>query len=121
MNDLNLKLRGLRRVKVEDTSWTLWAYILIYLGVSTVITGLLFWYFQYYKKGKPSFECLSRCQHTTIRDKQVEGASDETPSPLELVPLSKKGVRTAPPGEEEIATTSHPRTRPWWRGAQLWP
>ena len=79
---------------------------MINLGVSTVITGLLFWYFQYYKKGKHSFECLSRCRHTTVRDKQVEGASDETPSPLELVPLSKKGVRTAPPGEEEIATTA---------------
>ena len=76
-----------------------------------VITGLLFWYFQYYKKGKHSFECLSRCRHTTIRDKQVEGASDETPSPLELVPLSKKGVRTAPPGEEEsvkVEDTSWP-------------
>ena len=104
MNDLILKLRGLRRVEVEDTSWPLWAYILINLGVSTVITGLLFWYFQYYKKGKHSFECLSCCQHKAIRDKQVEGASDEPPSPLELVPLSKKGVPTAPPGEEEIAT-----------------
>ena len=73
-------------------------------GVLTVITGLLFWYFQYYKKGKHSFECLSCCQHKAIKDKQVEGDSDEPPSPLELVPLSKKGVPTAPPGEEEIAT-----------------
>ena len=74
MNDLILKLRGLRRIKVEDTSWPLWAYILINLGVSTVITGLLFWYFQYNKKGKHSFECLSCCRHKAIWDKQVEGA-----------------------------------------------
>ena len=64
----------------------------------------MFWYLQYYKKGKHSFECLSCCQHKAIRDKQVEGASDEPPSPPELVPLSKKGVPTALPGEEEIAT-----------------
>ena len=50
MNDLILKLRGLRRVKVEDTSWPLWAYILINLGVSMVITGLLFWYFNITKR-----------------------------------------------------------------------
>ena len=55
MNDLILNLRGLRSVKVEDTSWPLWSYILNNLGFSTVITGLLFWYFQYYKKGKHSF------------------------------------------------------------------
>ena len=50
MNDLILKLRGLRRVKVEDTSWPLWAYILINLGVSMVITCLLFWYFNITKR-----------------------------------------------------------------------
>ena len=49
----------------------LWAKIhgLIFLinpGVSTVITGLLFWYFQYFKKGKHSFDCLPRCQRKAI-------------------------------------------------------
>ena len=59
MNDLILKLKGLWHVKVEDTSWSLWAYILIKLGVSMVITGLLFWYFQYHKNGKTLFRLFT--------------------------------------------------------------
>ena len=93
MNDLILKLRGLWRVKVEDTSWPLWAYILINLGVSMVITGLLFWYFQYYKKGKHSFDCLPLCLHKAISDRQGDNDKDEPTGQMELVSLPMRGQR----------------------------
>ena len=104
MNELILKLRGLRRVKVEDTSWPLWAHILINIGVSMVITGLLFWYFQYYKKGKDSFDCLPLCLHKAISDRRGDNDKDEPTGQIELVSLPIRGVASLPPGEEDVTT-----------------
>ena len=106
INNLILKLRGLRRVKVEDTSWPLWVYILINLGVSMVITGLLFWYFQYYKKGKHSFNCLSLCLHKATSDRQGDNDKDEPTGQMELVSLPMRGTASLPPGEEDVTTTA---------------
>ena len=104
MNDLILKLRGLRRIKVEDTSWPPWAYILINLGVSMVITGLVFWYFQYYKKGKLSFDCLPLCLRTVISDRQRDNDKDEPTGQMELVSLPRRGAASLQPGEEDVTT-----------------
>ena len=83
-------------------------------GVSTVITGLLFWYIQNFKKGKHSFNCLPRCQRKAIlKVKQGDRNRDKPTSQMEPVSYSKitdeaatlQGrVQSAPP--EEAATSS---------------
>ena len=58
-----------------------------------VITRLLFWYFQYYKKGKHSFDCLPLCLHKAISDRQGENDKDKPTGQMELVSLPMRGRR----------------------------
>ena len=69
-----------------------------------VITGLLFWYFQYIKKGKHSFDCLPLCLHTAISDRQRNNDKDEPTGQIELVSLPMRGAASLPPGEEDVTT-----------------
>ena len=67
MDDLILRLRGLHKVEIEDTSWPWWVYTLISTGICLMGGGLVFMYFRYRKKKKnKNFETLSCCTRLAI-------------------------------------------------------
>lgn len=64
MNEFVTRLRRLKRVEVKDTSWPVWVYILINLGITFVLVVILY-YFCKVRRNKqkwvPNSACLRSC------------------------------------------------------------
>lgn len=111
MDDLILKLRGMRRVEIRDTSWPLWAYIVIDSVVCIAIAGIVFLYLRYRKHKKPlDFEkhgCCARLAMFCGDRGEVDG--DEPHDQPTSVSYSKETdevtilqgrAQSAPPNED---------------------
>ena len=105
MDELILRLQGLRRVKVKETSWPIWAYILMNLIMSMIVGGFLFWYLRYYKKGKCHcifFKCCKRLAILSGNEKEANG--DEPKGLSGLVSYDKKDETVSFHGSNDAAT-----------------
>ena len=94
MDELILRLQGLRRVKVKETSWPIWAYIPMNLIMSMAVGGFLFWYLRYYKKGKCHcifFKCCKRLAVLSGNEKEANG--DEPKAYRVWCPTTKRMKR----------------------------
>lgn len=93
-DELILRFQGLRRVKVKETSWPIWAYILMNLIMSMVVGGFLFWYLRYYKKRKCHcifFKCCKRLAILSGNEKEANG--DEPKAYRGWCPTTKRMKR----------------------------